>query len=187
MMKPEKQLSDALQLICLIRPLLFTLCICLLAFSSHVFAEPCSGKSKDIVKVSGRVVVFYAISQMQLDLLSQDDREAYTELLSDFYEYAGRLGRYLDKQGIKHILTGSRFIKVKAGKKTYCYDKTKFEEEVGVILSDGKKQPKVVHGLFTDFEISPVVDEYYSLKLDHSSSGPSPTPKATPPKSNTTP
>lgn len=172
MMKPEEQLSDALQLICLIRPLLFTLCICLLAFSSHVFAEPCPEKSKDIVKVSGRVVVFYAISQMQLDSLSQDDREAYTELLSDFYEYSGRFGRYLDKQGIKHILTGSRYIEAKAGKKTYCYDKTKLEEDVGVILTDGKKQPKVVPGLFTDLEITPVVDEYYSLKSKHSSSEP---------------
>ena len=162
--KSDKQWSDALPLILSIRPLVLTLCICLLAFPSYVLAEPCSGKSKDTVKVSGRVVVFYAISQLQLDSLSLDDREAYTELLSDFYEYSGRLGGYLDKHGIKHILTGSRYIEIEAGNKTCCYDKTKLEEDVGVILSDGKKQPKIVPGLFTDLEILPVVAEYYAVK-----------------------
>jgi len=144
--------------------LVWMLYVCLLALPLTGCAASCPGKNKDTARVVGRVTVFYAPSQAELDSLSPEDREAYNELLSDFYEYRGRLGHNLDKHGIKHILTGSRYIEVKAGRKTYCYDKTKLEEEVGVILSDGRKQPKVIPGLFTDEEIMPTVTEYYSLK-----------------------
>ncbi|WP_018507914.1 hypothetical protein [Thiobacillus thioparus] len=109
------------------------------------------------------MVVFYAPSQAELDSLSPEDQEAYNELLSDFYEYTKRLSHNLDKHGIKHILTGSRYVETKAGKKTYCYDKTKLEDEVGVILTDGRKQPQVIPGLFTDSEIMPNVVKYYLL------------------------
>lgn len=146
------------------KPLVWMLYACLLALPLTGCAASCPGKNKDTVRVEGRVAVFYALSQAELDSLSTEDQEAYNELLSDFYEYSGRLGRNLDKHGINHILTGSRYVEVKAGRKTYCYDKTKLEEEVGVILSDGRKRPKVIPGLFTDEEIMPIVTEYYSLK-----------------------
>lgn len=136
----------------------------LLIFPLTGYAASCSGKSKDTIRVDGRIAVFYALSQAELDSLSPEDQEAYNELLSDFYEYTGRLGRNLGKHGIKHILTGSRYIEVKAGKKTYCYNKTELEEEVGVILSDGRKQPQVIPGLFTDLEIMPTIAKYYLLK-----------------------
>ncbi|MDP2787341.1 MAG: hypothetical protein Q8O79_04620 [Pseudomonadota bacterium] len=146
------------------KKLVWVLYACLLALPLQAFAGPCPGKSKDTERISGRMAVFYAPSQAQFNSLSQEDQEAYTELLSDFYEYTGRLGRFLDKHGIKHILTGSRYIEVKAGGKAYCYDKTKLEEELGVLLSDGKKQPKLVQGAFTDLEMMPTVVDYYSLK-----------------------
>lgn len=148
----------------LTKPLVLALYACLLALPLTGCAASCQGKSKDTVRVEGRVAVFYALSQVELDSLSPEDQEAYNELLSDFHEYAGRLGRNLDMHGIKHILTGSRYVEVKAGRKTYCYDKAKLEEEVGVILSDGRKQPKVIPGLFTDSEVMPTVIKYYSLK-----------------------
>jgi hypothetical protein len=148
----------------LTKPIAWAVCACLLALPLAGCAAPCPGRSKDTVKVEGRVAVFYALSQAELGSLSPEDQEAYNELLSDFYEYAGRLGRNLDRHGIKHILTGSRYVEVKAGRKTYCYDKTKLEEEVGVILSDRRKRPKVIPGLFIDEEVMPTVTEYYSLK-----------------------
>lgn len=149
---------------CLTKPITWALYACLLVLPLTGCAASCPGKSKDTVRVEGRVAVFYSLSQVELDSLSSEDQEAYSELLSDFYEYTGRLGRNLDKHCIKHILTGSRFIEVKAGRKVYCYDKTKLEEEVGVILSDGRKQPKVIPGLFTDSEVMPTVTKHYSLK-----------------------
>lgn len=145
------------------RPIVWVLYACLLVLPFHAFAESCTCKSKVTVRVSGRTVVFYTLSQPEFDSLSSEDQEAYTELLSDFYEYSERLGHYFDKHGIKHILTGSRHVEVKVGNKTYCYDKTKLKEEVGVILSDGRKQPKVIPGLFTDSEVMPAVVKYYSL------------------------
>lgn len=148
----------------LTKPFVWALYACLLALPITGCAAPCLGKGKDTVRVEGRVAVFYALSQAELDSLSTEDQVAYNELLSDFYEYSGRLGRNLDRHGIKHILTGSRYVEFKAGRKTYCYDKTKLEEEVGVILSDGRRQPKVIPGLFIDEEIMPTVTEYYSLK-----------------------
>lgn len=146
------------------KKLVWVLYACLLAFPLQVFAGSCSGKSKDTERVSGRMAVFYAPSQAQFNSLSQEDQEAYTELLSDFYEYIGQLGRFLDKHDIKHILTGSRYIEVKSGGKAYCFDKTKLEEELGVILSDGKRRPKLVQGVFTDLEMMPTVVDHFSLK-----------------------
>ena len=69
----------------------WVLCVCLVALPLQAFAGPCPENNKDTERVSGRITVFYAPSQMQFSSLSKDDQEAYTELLSDFYEYAGRL------------------------------------------------------------------------------------------------
>lgn len=146
------------------RELRWVLYVCLLVLLPRAFAESCPGNNKDTVQISGQVIVFYGLSQAQFSSLSQDDQEAYTELLTDFYEYAGRLTPFLDKHGIKHILTGSRFIEVKADKKVYCYDKTKLKEELGIILVNGEKSPKLIEGAFTDLDMMPILVDYYSLK-----------------------
>lgn len=148
----------------LTKPVARALYACLLALPLTGSAASCPGKNPNTVSVAGRVAVFYALSQAELDSLSSENQEAYNELLSDFYEYARRLGDILDKHGIEHILTGSRYVEIKADKKAYCYDKAKLKEEVGVILSDGRKQPKVIPGLFTDSEVLPTIADYYSLK-----------------------
>lgn len=148
----------------LIKSLVWVLYTCLLVLPLMGCAASCPGKGEDTFRVSGRVAVFYAHSQVEFDSLPPEDQEAYTALYSDFLEYLGRLGSYLDKRSIKHVLTGARFIEVRVGKKTSCYDKTKFDLEVGVILSDGKKQPLVIQGLFTDLEVMPTFAEFYSPK-----------------------
>ena len=139
------------------------LLVCLLLLPLWAGAQECPERDK--VQVSGKAIVFYSLSQGEYDSLSSDDQEAYTELLSDFYAYSGQIGKYLDQQRIVHILTGSRYIEVKnVGKTTYCYDKKTFEDEVGMILSNGNKRPKVISGVVVEMEALRIIRKYFLLK-----------------------
>ena len=138
------------------------LLVCLLLLPLWAGATECHKRDK--VRVSDKAVVFYSLSQREYDSLSSDDQEAYTELLSDFYAYSGRIGKYLDQQGIAYILTGSRYIEVKNAGKITCYDKKALEDEVGMILTNGSKRPKIISGVAVDTEVLPIIKKYFSLK-----------------------
>lgn len=139
------------------------LILCLVLLPLWVEAQTCPEHDK--VQISGKAVVFFSLSQGEYDLLSSEDQEAYTELLSDFYTYSGQIGKYLDQQRIAHILTGSRYIEVKnVGKTIYCYDKKAFEDAVGMILTNGKKRPKVISGVAVETEAFPIIRKYFSLR-----------------------
>lgn len=157
-------MTDGVLRMRLTKPIAWVVSACLLALPLTGCAASCQGNREDIFSVSGRVAVFYALSQVEFDSLHPEDQEAYTTLYSDFLEYVGRLGGHLDERSIKYVLTGARFIEFRVGKKPYCFDKTALDLEVGVIFSDGRKQPKVIPGLFTDAEIMPTVTKYYSLR-----------------------
>jgi hypothetical protein len=137
--------------------------LCLLLVPLWAGAQACHERDK--VRISGKAVVFFSLSQGEYDSLSAEDQEAYTELLSDFYTYSGQIGKYLDQQRIAHILTGSRYIEVEnSGKTIYCYDKKAFEDEVGMILTNGRKRPKVISGVVVETEALPIIRKYFSLK-----------------------
>jgi hypothetical protein len=123
----EKIMSSFVTIVRLIRSLIYVVVACLLILPLQVSAESCTDNDKNVVRVTGPTVVFYSLTQTQFDLLSSDDQAAYTELLSDFYEYSSRLSHYLDKYHLQHILTGTRYIEIKGGKDTYCFDKMTFK------------------------------------------------------------
>lgn len=147
----------------MIRAIAKYLIFCLLVLPLWAGAQACPEREK--LRIPGKAVVFFSLSQGEYDLLSAEDQEAYTELLSDFYTYSGKIGKYLDQQHIAHILTGSRYIEVKSiGKKIYCYDKKVSEDEVGMILTNGRKQPKIISGVIVETEALPIIRKYFSLK-----------------------
>ncbi len=119
----------------------------------------------DTLQVSGKAVVFFVPSQEEYDSLSDDEKAEINEVLSDFYFHRENVVPYLKSNMIQEFLTDSAKIMIKVnGNKTLTFIKREFNQEVGVIMSDGKKEPKVDLGVATDIDLIFRFREYFGIK-----------------------
>ncbi len=106
----------------------------------------------DTFVASGKVVVFFSISQPEYNLLSKDTNSGIDEVLSDFNYYSGIVADSIKTIGFKSIMTASRFIKIILNDNaTKTFDRLADKENVtGYILSNGKNEPIIEYGISTD-------------------------------------
>lgn|SRR5574341_1539 len=123
------------------------------------------GAKNDVLDVKGKAVVFFGPEEKDYNLLSEDEKNEWSEVLSDFYYYRDKTIPYLESNNIKPIATSVASIKVHlAGANSRSYAKQKFEHIVGCILTDGNSEPKVVLGVGTDVDMINDFKEYFKLK-----------------------
>jgi hypothetical protein len=118
----------------------------------------------DSIIVSGKSVIFFAPSQAEYDVLSKDSESEIDEILSDFYYYIENLIPSLDGAGLEYYILDHDKIQIELtdGRKV-SLKKTELGNEVGMILTNGKKDPKVVIRLGTDFDMWLIIKEFFCL------------------------
>jgi uncharacterized protein YdhG (YjbR/CyaY superfamily) len=116
----------------------------------------------DTLKVQGRVVVFFTISQQEYDLLPKDTDSGVDEVLDDFNYYAGLAADSMKQAGYETMITGSRYIQIKFNNSTFkTFDRLESKENiVGCILSDGIKEPKIEYGVLTDLDLISIFNDF---------------------------
>jgi hypothetical protein len=130
-----------------------------------VSARGANCKPEGTVVASGKVVIFFAPSQVEYDRMTGESRDATTEALSDFLVYSKRLGMYLDSKGIAHFATSAELIEVRrVGEEPLCLARAHLGDQVGAVLSDGYNLPEVILGVVTDTEYVPLVERYFQGK-----------------------
>jgi uncharacterized protein YdhG (YjbR/CyaY superfamily) len=109
----------------------------------------------DTLKVQGKVVVFFTISQEEYELLPKDTDTGVDEVLDDFNYYAGLAADSMKQAGYETMITGSRYIQIKFNDGTFkTFDRLAGKESiVGCIFSDGIKEPKIEYGVLTDLDL----------------------------------
>lgn len=133
----------------------------------HIKGEaPLAGKiettNSDTLKVNGKAVIFFTITQPEYDSLVKDANSGIDEVLSDFNHYAKAVADSIKKSGYKFIMTMRRYIEVSldnAALKTY--DRLAGKGHVtGYIISDGKKEPAIEYGVGTDEDFLAVFSRF---------------------------
>lgn len=109
----------------------------------------------DTLKVEGKVVVFFTISQQEYDLLPKDPNSGVDEVLDDFNYHAGIASDSMKRTGYETTITGSRYIQVKLDNGNFkTFDRLASQESiVGYLFSDGVKEPKIEYGVGTDLDL----------------------------------
>ena len=122
------------------------------------------GSKDDVLNIEGKAVVFFGPTKQEYNSLSENDKNEWSEVLSDFYHYRDETIPYLESNKIKPIISSNATIKIRAGANTRTYARKKFKHIVGYILTDGNKEPKVVEGVGTDMDLINDFKEYFKLK-----------------------
>jgi hypothetical protein len=125
-----------------------------------------AGTKDEVLDVKGKAVVFFGPTEKEYNSLSEKERNELNEVLSDFYHYRDSLVPYLESNNIKPVITSDRKITIHlAGDKSRTYVRTKFKYVVGQIITDGKREPKVVLGVVgTDIDLINEFKQYFKLK-----------------------
>jgi hypothetical protein len=119
-----------------------------------------------VLDVKGKAVVFFGPTEKEYNSLTEKERNELSEVLSDFYHYRDSLIPYLESNNIKPIITSGKKITVHlAGDKSRTYVRKKIKYVVGQIITDGKREPKVVLGVAgTDVDLINDYKQYFKLK-----------------------
>ena len=137
----------------------------ILLLSTTISIAGRSSSVDDTLQVSGKAVVFYAPSQKEYDSLSDDAKTEIDEVLSDFYYHRENVVSYLKSNMIQDFLTDSVKIVLKlSGNKSRIFMKKDFDQEIGVIMTDGKKEPKIYPGVATNIELIDMFKEYFGIQ-----------------------
>jgi len=132
----------------------------LVLFPCHARAQAPAGP----LYVSGVRVVFFGPSRAERDSIAADEGLEIDDLLDDFNLNAGKAAVFLSREGIPTEFTESRFIIVKTGTgQTRTFDRRSIPDPVGMILTDGFHEPRVVPGRGTDRDLLIEIREYFHL------------------------
>jgi len=126
-----------------------------------VFESSCSDCSNnDLVNIAGKHVVFVNLIDLEENTTSAE--EGIDEVVSDFnYYYEVIKSEYAKKKIIisKHSDISYVIIYENGNCENITFDSK--ESEVGIIFSDGIKDPLIEYGVMTDIDITAVITEYF--------------------------
>lgn len=133
--------------------------LCLLARSISAAQAP-----ESPLKVTGLRVVFFSPDRAERDSIAQGEGLEIDDVMDDFNYYAGKAAVFLRRAGIPSEFTDSRSIIVKTGASTFrTFDRRSIPDPVGMILTDGIHEPRVVPGRGTDRDLILEIKEYFHL------------------------
>ena len=140
-----------------------TVLILLLLTASVAAAQ--SGNAADAVYVSGKAVVFFGPTWDEYVSLSEKDKAAINSELYDFAHYRLQVLEYLEANGIQPVSTARQNIQIQIEpNEVIHYFRRDFDHVVGLILTDGLKEPKVFMGAATASELKSMFEEYFGLQ-----------------------
>jgi hypothetical protein len=125
-----------------------------------------AGTKDEVLDVKGKAVVFFGPTEREYNALSEKEKNYLSEMLSDFYHYRDSLVPYLESNNIKPVITSDQKITIHlAGDKSRTYVRKNFKYVVGQIITDGKREPRVVLGVVgTDIDLINEYKQYFKLK-----------------------
>jgi hypothetical protein len=134
----------------------------LLLFFIPSFASPQTADAP--LRISGLRVLFFGPSRAERDSIARSEGLEIDDVMDDFNYNAGKAAVFLSRAGIPAEFTESRLVIVKTGTVTFrTFDRSTIQEPVGMILTDGVHEPRVVPGGGTDRDLILQISEYFHL------------------------
>ncbi|MCC7029787.1 MAG: hypothetical protein IT257_05730 [Chitinophagaceae bacterium] len=121
--------------------------------------------SGDTVFVDGKTIVFFLPTTKDLENLSKEegDESGFDEVTSDFGFYSQSVIDSLKKTSkIKTVMTNKKIITtiLDNGSKI-SFDRTKGDNIVGTVFTDGENEPKIDFGVATDVDYWSMIKLYF--------------------------
>ena len=119
---------------------------------------------KDTLFVSGRAVVFFGPSQSEYLSMTDREKDGIDERLYDFYHYRGKVLDFLKLNDIQEFSTAKLKIQVLLkGTANRIYYRRSLDHFVGLIMTDGVREPRVFLGPATDADLIWMFEDFFSL------------------------
>ena len=128
------------------------------------FSTTYGGTADDTLYVSGNAVVFFGPTQPEYDSLNENRQAEMNEVISDFYHYHSEVTPFLERNGIKDFITAKALITIQlTGTEIRSFRRQNFKHAMGMIMSDGKREPKVYLGVATDFDLIEMFKDFFII------------------------
>ena len=125
--------------------------------------KPSHGKG-DTSVVSGRQVVFYSMSQAEIDTASGDQGEI-NEAMSDFQTYVASVSKWLRSVRLQSTFIDAPVIKLRLShSRSWVFVRSRQDVQLGMILTDGVNVPICLPGVDTDSSWIQRIKTFYKLK-----------------------
>ena len=116
------------------------------------------------LRVHGPSVVFFGPSRGERDSIAQSEGLEIDDVIDDFNFNAGKAAVFLSRARIATEFTESRTVIIQTGSATFrTFDRRSIPDPVGMILTDGFHEPRVVPGRGTDRDLILQISEYFHL------------------------
>jgi len=117
------------------------------------------------LQVTGTGVVFFGPTQAERDSIIRTEGLEAAQVFDDYDYVAGKSASYLKGLGIVVEFTTSPAVLVKIGDQGIrVYERKKLADYVGVILTDGLQEPRLLLGVATDEELVAEFKDFFQLK-----------------------
>ena len=135
----------------------------LLIMTFPVFSEQ-GANGEDTLYVVGKAVVFFGPSQAEYLALTHEQKDAIDEELYDFYHNRGKVRPFLASNIIQEFSTVRLIIQIQLdGYQSITYFRKDFDSVVGLILTDGRQEPKIMLGAVNVSDMIALFEEYFGL------------------------
>jgi len=122
------------------------------------------GRSTDVLDVKGKAVVFFGPTEREYSSLTENEKNEWSEVLSDFYHYRDKTVPFFESNKIKPFVAANTKIIIHNWRNARTFARKNFKHIVGYILTDGNKKPIVVEGAGADLYLINDFKEYFELK-----------------------
>ena len=120
---------------------------------------------KDTLYVSGKAVVFFGPSQSEYVSMTHAEKDAIDEHLYDFYHYRSKVLTFLKSNEIQDFETARSKIQIQlSGNESIIYTRSDFDDVVGLIMTDGVRDPEVKLGVYNKSELISLFAGYFGLE-----------------------
>jgi len=115
--------------------------------------------------VSGPRVVFFSLSETERDSIARMEGLEIDDVLDDFNYTTGKVAVALHRRGITVDFTTAPVILVKlANGKVRRFERRQASDPVGMVLTDGVREPQFLPGMGTEQELLTTIQEFFGVK-----------------------
>ena len=116
------------------------------------------------IVVTGPIVVFFGPTKSEGDSITQSEGLDIANMLDDFDLASGRTSVYLSRKKIPYRFTTSptMYVKLSSGK-VRRFDRKAIPDLVGMILSDGQQEPRLVSGSAGEQALVSQINDFFRI------------------------
>lgn len=115
--------------------------------------------------ISGPKVIFFSPTKAEVDSIVRDEGLEITDLLDEYEYVTGKVAYYLSAVKIPFEFTDRTVVLIKLSKnRVRRFDRRQVADPVGMILTDGEQEPRLVVGPQEDPQLISEVNGFFHIE-----------------------